>query len=146
MDIVIDFDGTCVEHCFPEIGGDIGAVPVLKRLVEAGHRLILFTMRCDNQAEATLENGYVMHGGDFLKMAVDWFRGNGIELFGIQRNPEQDIWTTSPKAYGQLIIDDAALGCPLIYPGDRRPYVNWAAIEAHLVFTGILPGKKKSAK
>lgn len=32
MDIVIDFDGTCVTHEFPLVGKDIGAVPVLKKL------------------------------------------------------------------------------------------------------------------
>ena len=45
MDICIDFDGTCVTHEFPIIGRDIGAVPILKSLVDSGHRLILFTMR-----------------------------------------------------------------------------------------------------
>ena len=43
MDIVIDFDGTCVTHEFPLVGKDIGAIPVLKKLVENGHNLILFT-------------------------------------------------------------------------------------------------------
>ena len=45
MDICIDFDGTAVTHDFPKVGKDIGAVPVLMRLVNSGHRLILFTMR-----------------------------------------------------------------------------------------------------
>lgn len=45
--IGIDFDGTVVTHDFPKIGKDIGAVPVLKKLVENGHKLILFTMRSD---------------------------------------------------------------------------------------------------
>ena len=45
MIIGIDFDGTCVKHAFPAIGDDIGAVPVLKELVDKGHKLILFTMR-----------------------------------------------------------------------------------------------------
>lgn len=40
MKIAIDFDGTCVYHEFPKVGGDIGAVPVLKRLVEEGHQLV----------------------------------------------------------------------------------------------------------
>lgn len=26
MDIVLDFDGTCVTHSFPQVGKDIGAV------------------------------------------------------------------------------------------------------------------------
>ena len=47
MDILIDFDGTVVTHDFPAVGKDIGSVPVLKRLVDNGHRLILFTMRSD---------------------------------------------------------------------------------------------------
>jgi hypothetical protein len=47
MDILIDFDGTCVAHEFPKVGKDIGAVPVLKALVENGHNLILFTMRSE---------------------------------------------------------------------------------------------------
>ena len=46
--ISVDFDGTCVSHEFPNIGKDIGAVPVLKALVENGHQLVLFTMRSDD--------------------------------------------------------------------------------------------------
>lgn len=44
MIIAVDFDGTCVTHEFPKVGRDIGAVPVLRKLVENGHKLILFTM------------------------------------------------------------------------------------------------------
>ena len=39
MIIAIDFDGTCVYHDYPYVGKDIGAVPVLKELVAAGHKL-----------------------------------------------------------------------------------------------------------
>lgn len=34
MVIAVDFDGTCVTHEFPKIGKDIGAIPVLRELVE----------------------------------------------------------------------------------------------------------------
>jgi len=37
MVIAIDFDGTCVTHDFPKVGKDIGAVPVLRELVENGY-------------------------------------------------------------------------------------------------------------
>ena len=47
MVIGIDFDGTCVRHEYPEIGKDIGAIPVLKRIIEYGHDIILYTMRGD---------------------------------------------------------------------------------------------------
>ena len=46
MIIAVDFDGTCVEHDYPDVGLDVeGAVDTLKALVAKGHRLILFTMR-----------------------------------------------------------------------------------------------------
>lgn len=51
MVIAVDFDGTCVTHEFPKIGKDIGAIPVLRKLVEKGHQIILYTMRshCSNK-------------------------------------------------------------------------------------------------
>jgi len=45
MIVCIDFDGTCVTHDYPRVGKDIGAVSVLKKLVESGCQLVLFTMR-----------------------------------------------------------------------------------------------------
>src|SRR6476620_5961835 len=114
MEICIDFDGTCVTHEFPKVGQDIGAVPVLKELVKNGHNLILWTMRSDKNDNT----GYSVeipeiHNGNFLTDAVEWFKSNDIPLYGIQINPQQTEWTTSPKAYAQLYIDDAAYGCPL---------------------------------
>lgn len=55
MKIGIDFDGTCVTHDYPRIGKDIGAVPVLKELVERGHKLILNTMRSGKELEDAVE-------------------------------------------------------------------------------------------
>ena len=49
MYIAVDFDGTCVSNAFPYIGKDIGSVPVLKKLVEKGHKLILYTLRSNNR-------------------------------------------------------------------------------------------------
>lgn len=64
-----------------------------------------------------------------LADAIEWFKDNGIPLLGVNQNPTQHKWTTSPKAYAQLYIDDAALGCPLILPTSGRPYVDWNAIK-----------------
>jgi len=122
MIIAIDFDGTCVTHEYPKVGRDIGAVPVLKALVENGHKLILWTMR----------------SGKELVEAQQWFYGRDISLFGVNENPEQKEWTTSPKAYAHLYIDDAALGCPLIYPPSERPYVNWRKVARILEENGFL--------
>lgn len=132
MKIAIDFDGTCVTHEYPEIGKSIGAEPVLKALVKKGHKLILFTMR----------------SGEELDEAVRWWKDNKIELWGINRNPEQGNWTQSPKAYAELYIDDASLGCPLttsftLPDGSRRvsPYrqfVDWKRVRQMLEERGIL--------
>jgi hypothetical protein len=43
--VLLDFDGTCTTHAYPNIGGDIGALPVLRKIVDNGHKLMLWTMR-----------------------------------------------------------------------------------------------------
>lgn len=124
MYIAIDFDGTCVTHEYPRVGKDIGAVPVLKMFVESGHKLILNTMR----------------SGDELADAVQWFIDNDIPLYGVNENPSQKSWTLSPKVYANLYIDDAALGCLLkMDPAvSDRPFVNWDAVEEHLMLNRII--------
>lgn len=112
----MDFDGTCVTHEFPNVGREIGAAAVLKRLVASGAKLVLWTMRSEKP----------------LTDAVRWFEQHEIPLWGIQRNPDQDKWSSSPKAYAHVYIDDAALGCPLKEGLEgERPYVDWEAVEKH---------------
>ena len=140
MEICIDFDGTCVTHEFPKIGKDIGAVPVLKKLVSEGHQLILFTMRSDITEVKSDDYGINKTPGNYLSDAVNWFLENGIPLYGINQNPSQKSWTKSPKAYGQLYIDDAALGAPLLFDKSisDRPFVDWNAAEIELERIGVL--------
>lgn len=111
--VVLDFDGTLVRHEYPRIGKDIGALPWLKLLQDSGKvRFCLFTMR----------------DTDTLKEAVEWFNTNGIKLWGIQRNPEQDQWTSSPKCHGHIFVDDRGVGIPLISEeedGIPHQFVNW---------------------
>jgi hypothetical protein len=127
MVICVDFDGTCVTHEFPRVGKDIGSVPVLKELIENGNKLVLFTMRSNRP------------NGKFLDDAVNWFSNNDIPLYGIQQNPSQSQWTSSPKAYGEVYIDDAALGCPLVYPGGtEKPYVDWNKAREILIEIGAI--------
>ena len=76
--------------------------------------------------------------GNFLDDAVEWFAENDVPLYGIQTNPTQYKWTKSPKAYGQLHIDDAALGCPLVFPDKGIPYVDWVEVRKQLVEMNIL--------
>ena len=122
--IAVDFDGTCVEHNYPAIGMDVeGAVEVLRTLNKHGHRIILNTMR----------------SGQRLEAAVRWFRDRKIELWAVNRNPEQEQWTSSPKVYADIYIDDSALGCPLIFlEGMRRPVVDWKRVRRALESDGVL--------
>jgi hypothetical protein len=122
--IAIDFDGTCVEHEYPSVGMDVeGAVETLRALSNKGHRLILFTMR----------------SGDKLDKAVKWFKDRNIELWAVNENPEQKQWTESPKVFADVYIDDAALGCPIMFiDGVRRPVVNWRKVREQLEYHGYL--------
>jgi hypothetical protein len=116
MYICIDFDGTIVDHRFPEVGPPVpGALEWMRKFQAAGARLILFTMRSDGG-----------RNGEALTAAVRYLEENGIQLYGVNKNPTQVHWTSSPKAYGQLYIDDAAFGCPLVEFEDfKRPCVDW---------------------
>lgn len=149
MKILIDFDGTCVTHAYPNIGEDIGAVPVLLELVERGHQLILFTMRSDIDEPNCQDESLPPYQGDYLTQAIEWFAKNNLELYGVQKDPTQHTWTNSPKAYGELIIDDTCLGIPLVdkkaktwdpgwsvhhpnLPYSDRPYVDWLFVRVLL--------------
>lgn len=124
MTIAIDFDGTCVTHEYPNIGKDIGAVPVLKALADNGHKLILLTMRC----------------GELLQAAEKWFEENGIPLYASNENPSQKTWTQSNKIFANLYIDDANLGTPLSrgMGANSRPYVDWKQVIIDLEHKGCL--------
>jgi hypothetical protein len=112
--IAVDFDGTIVEHEYPKIGEPVlWAISVLQRIVTAGHKLILHTMR----------------SGQELQEAVDYCKDNHIDIFAINENPTQKEWTSSPKIYAHYYIDDASVGCPVITNDSKRPYVNWIRVQ-----------------
>ncbi len=144
--IAVDFDGTCVTHEFPNVGLDIGAAPVLRSLVQAGHRLILNTMRSDrqwNKKQQTVPDKKT----NLLNDAIEWFRKNNIPLHGIQINPAQLTWTTSPKCYANLYIDDSALGCPLKHQQEIsiRPFVDWEKVKEMLIEKGLIEAAAPTA-
>lgn len=120
----IDFDGTLVKHQYPDIGEAVpNALECLKEYQKRGWKLVLNTMR----------------SGQTLDEAVQYLKNNGVELYGINNNPDQKTWTDSPKVYAHYYIDDAAIGCPLLYPSQvfaadpiERPYVDWVAVNRQL--------------
>jgi len=115
MLIAVDFDGTIADHCYPEIGKPVpGAFEWLKAFKQAGASLFLWTMR----------------DGDYLVDAIEFCKKHGVEFDGHNNNPSQSTWTTSPKCYAHLYIDDAAFGCPICENPRMggRPYVNWDVV------------------
>jgi hypothetical protein len=123
--ISLDFDGTCVKHKYPYIGEEIpNCINTLNELINKDVKLCLNTMR----------------SGKTLDDAVNWFKERNISLYGINTNPDQLSWTTSPKVYGTIYIGDDALGCPLIYDRyDRNDvYVDWLNVRILLIEQGIL--------
>lgn len=140
MIIAVDFDGTCVTHEFPYVGKEIGAAEVLKELTDKGHKIILFTMR--SHPEEINQNRTI--GGDIisndtLQDVIDWFKKHDIPLFGVNENPTQKDWSSSPKPYAHIYIDDAALGVPLKKDSlSEKPYVDWDIVRYYLHAKSIL--------
>ncbi len=119
MTIAVDFDGTICDHTYPTIGNDVpGAFHWLSIFQKHGVKLILWTMR----------------DGKELQDAVDHCAMRGISFFAVNSNPDQYIWTSSPKVYANIYIDDAAFGCPLIENifGNERPMVDWSKVGPNI--------------
>ena len=104
---------------------------MLKALTDEGHDLILYTMR-DHPADNSVR--------DPLQEAIDWFSQNDIPLFGVNENPTQKSWTTSPKPYANLYIDDASLG--MLTKLSKRPFVDWYATVFRLKWSHVLSEEK----
>lgn len=98
MTIAIDFDGTIVEHRYPEIGDEIPfATDTLKMLINDRHRLILWSVR----------------EGKLLEEAVEWCRQRGVEFYAVNRDyPEEETAhrNFSRKIKADVFIDDRNLG------------------------------------
>jgi tagatose-1,6-bisphosphate aldolase len=113
--LAIDFDGTIVHDGFPGIGEPLpDAIRVLRRLQDAGHRLVLWTCREDE-----LERGRRA----YLTEAVDFCRSHGIEFVSINTNRPSDDFrshaTPRRKVYADLYIDDRGFG----------GFAGWTAVE-----------------
>lgn len=97
MRIAVDFDGTVVEHQYPRIGRPIeGAIEVLKKLLEAGHTLILWTYR----------------HGTTLEDAVQYCKSNGIEFYAVNASEPNEEWQEgmSRLINADVFIDDRNVG------------------------------------
>jgi len=97
MVIAVDFDGTIVEHRYPDIGKEkLFAFETLKALQEQGHLLILWTFRT----------------GEDLEEAVAFCHRNGVEFYAVNKSfPEEEFdGTMSRKISADVFIDDRNVG------------------------------------
>lgn len=96
MIIAIDFDGTIVEHKYPEIGRPIPfAIDTLLQLQKEQHKLILWSVR----------------EGQLLQDAVDYCAEQGLYFAAHNENYlGEDKTTASRKLNADLFIDDRNLG------------------------------------
>lgn len=99
MTIAVDFDGTIVEHRYPEIGRERPfAIQTLKMLIEDHHKLILWSVR----------------EGRLLDEAVEWCSQRGVEFYAVNKDfPEEDTDKNrhfSRKLKADMWIDDRNVG------------------------------------
>ena len=99
MTIAVDFDGTIVEHQYPDIGRERPfATETLRMLIKERHQLILWSVR----------------EGDLLQEAVDWCRERGVEFYAVNKDyPEEERENNnhfSRKLKVDMWIDDRNVG------------------------------------
>lgn len=103
MIIAVDFDGTIVEHRYPQIGRERPfAVATLRQMQQDDPdlKLILWTVR----------------EGELLQQAVDWCAQRGLTFYAVNSNYPEEL--PSPTAADQacrkvvadIYIDDRNLG------------------------------------
>lgn len=130
MIIAVDFDGTIVEHAYPEIGKAIPfAIDVLKKLqTECHHQLILWTVR----------------EGELLEQAVKYCKERGLEFYAVNKNyPEEEFGVDTPrKLTADMFIDDRNIG-GLPDWGVIYNMIKFGKSEYEMMFSNEKTTKKK---
>lgn len=138
--IAVDFDGTIVEHAYPEIGKEkLFAFQTLKELEKRGVLLILWTFRT----------------GKELEEAVQFCRENGVEFYAVNRNYPEEVYdeNVSRKIDADIFIDDRNLGgfpgwsevWQMLFPFELQQKEAEKRLNAagRNLFKRIFSGKKK---
>ena len=99
MIIAIDFDGTIVEHAYPDIGKPIPfAIETLLQIQKDGHKLILWTVRRGRLLQDAID--YCAQRGLYFYAENENYRGENKEL-------GEEV---SRKLSVDMFIDDRNLG------------------------------------
>lgn len=102
--IAVDFDGTLCENAFPEIGKKrMKVIHLLDKIKKKAVRrnlepvVILWTCRTD------------VDECDYLTIAVEWCKDNGIHIDYVNENPESPFGDWQRKVLADVYIDDKAI-------------------------------------
>jgi predicted mannosyl-3-phosphoglycerate phosphatase (HAD superfamily) len=125
MIVLLDFDGTVVEHQYPAIGAyNEGCFEVVSALQNAGHEIVLNTYRIE------LEESSFQDAIDFLHSSQ-----------AISKVLKRTTKKINPQAWdlekaietGVLYLDDIALGIPLKNAKhSNTQMVDWLIVQEHL--------------
>ena len=144
MLIYLDFDGTVVEHAYPEIGRcNFGCMEVIKKLQDAGHTIVLNTYRADlgygvdaalkvlnEQAWMFVTDKALKLSGDFELQPITEVINLKVHLhpWDLENAIREDI----------LFIDDIATNIPL-KPACmvKRNMVDWDELDRQFMRYGI---------
>ena len=141
MKIYLDFDGTVVEHYFPEIGAENPhAIQVIARLQAVGHDIVLNTYRADIDQKHVQEALDFIHSLDVLAYPIEKFLPKKLEPRAFDLKVAQES--------NQLYIDDIAEGIPM-----RRNIVlesgmmvDWIELEKILEEAGFFESAQENLK
>ena len=141
MKIYLDFDGTVVEHYFPEIGAENpNAIQVIARLQEAGHDIVLNTYRADIDQKHVQEALDYIHSFKEIKQPIEKFLPEKLE----PRAFDMEV----AKESNQLYIDDIAEGIPMRrnIVLEHGMMVDWVELEKILEEAGFFESAESSNK
>jgi len=143
MDIYLDFDGTVVEHQYPEIGTfNVGSMEIITKLHDAGHKIILNTLRanCNN---GTLEKALIMLNEHYYLHLKDKRGSNVVEMRSISEYCKRKLYPMpfyweQIKQVNELFIDDRAFNIPLKEAVKSfGMMVDWEELDKQFIENGI---------
>lgn len=127
MNIYLDFDGTVVEHKYPNIGRyNIGSIEIIRKLQNSGHKIILNTYRanCNNNTlQEALELINEKYGHILIKPITEY------TFSKIYPNPLN--WDLI-KINNELFIDDISPNIPL-----NQGMVDWYELDRQFEENGL---------
>lgn len=137
---LVTFDGTIVEDHSPAVGPQTPfAIPVLKKLIEAGHQVIILTDR-DNHDTRTPMLDFLKNVGVDVVGNVSYLPANGI-IKGDFMHHVQSNDNVGKEWLIDYTIDHRQFGAPMVQvsgSAEHPPTMLWTDVIAKLTQSGYL--------